>query len=209
VQWDGERGCGLFITRLCCSFLLILFPCSSVWSHPWETVLHELLQCEYFPQAAVLHELLQHGSFPWSAVILQEQAAPVWVPHRVRSPSRKPGPAWAPFSTGLQVLPGTCSSVDFLEGHSLLWVILGLQVDICSTVCLHGLQGHSLPYHGLLRGLQRNLCSGAWSTSSLSFFTDLGVCSVVLLTLSHSSFLLQVFFFPFLIMLSQRRYHCH
>ncbi|KAM9599800.1 uncharacterized protein ACIBXB_003644 [Morphnus guianensis] len=63
----------------------------------------------------------------------------------------------------------------------------GLQVEICSTVDLHGLQGDSLPHRGLPHGLQGNLCSGAWSISSPSFFTDLGVCRVVSLTCSHSS----------------------
>ncbi|KAK4807083.1 hypothetical protein QYF61_018424 [Mycteria americana] len=38
---------------------------------------------------------------------------------------------------------------------------------------LHGLQGDNLLHHGLHHGLQGNLCSGAWSTSSPSFFTDL------------------------------------
>jgi len=37
----------------------------------------------------------------------------------------------------------------------------------------------SLPHHGLHHGLQENLCSSAWSTSSPSFFTNLGVCRVV------------------------------
>jgi len=46
--------------------LLTLCPCSSVRSLPRETV---------------LHELPQRGSFPRAAV-LQEQAAPVWVPPR-------------------------------------------------------------------------------------------------------------------------------
>ena len=81
-------------------------------------------------------------------------------------------------------------------------VLHGLQVDICSTVNLHGLQGDSLPHHGLPHGLQGNLCSGAWSTSSPSFFTDLGVCRVVSLTYSHSSLQLQFvvqFFSPSLI----------
>jgi len=41
-----------------------------------------------------------------------------------------------------------------------------LQVDICSTMDLHGLQGDNLCYHGLLHRLQGNLYSGAWSTSS-------------------------------------------
>jgi len=46
------------------------------------------------------------------------------------------------------------------------------------------------------------------------FFTDLGVCTVVSLTLSHSSLFTAIspaefFFFPFLNMFSQRGYHCH
>jgi len=45
--------------------LLTLFPCSSVRSLSQETVLHRLLQCESFPQAAALHKPPQHGSFPW------------------------------------------------------------------------------------------------------------------------------------------------
>ncbi|KAM9590835.1 uncharacterized protein ACIBXB_005885 [Morphnus guianensis] len=186
--------------------LITVFPCSSVGSHPRETVLHELLQRGSFPQAAVLHKLLQHGSFPRCAV-LQAQTAPAWAPHGVTSPARKPAP-WAPLSTDPQVLPGACSSAGFPRGHSLLrethllrrGVLHGLQVDICSTMDLHGLQGDSLPHHGLHHRLQGNLCSGAWSTSSPSFFTDLGVCRVVSLTCSHSSLWLQFLchsnFFP-------------
>ena len=45
-------------------------------------------------------------------------------------------------------------------------VLHGLQVEICSPVDLHGLQGDSLPHHGLHHGLQGNLCSCAWSISS-------------------------------------------
>ncbi|KAK4830649.1 hypothetical protein QYF61_012492 [Mycteria americana] len=52
-------------------------------------------------------------------------------------------------------------------------VLHGLQVHICSTVNLHGLQGDSLPHRGLLHKLQGNLCSGTCSISSSSFFTDL------------------------------------
>jgi len=64
----------------------------------------------------------------------------------------------------------------------------GLPEQICSTVDLHGLQADSLPHHGLHHRLQgKNLCSGTWSISSSSFFTDLGVCKVVSLTYSHSS----------------------
>ena len=57
--------------------LLILFPCSSMWSLPWETALQKIIQHEPFPQAAVLHKLLQHRSFP-QGTVLQEQAAPAW-----------------------------------------------------------------------------------------------------------------------------------
>ena len=60
----------------------------------------------------------------------------------------------------------------------------GVLHHICSTVDIHGLQGDSLPRHGLLHGLQGNLCSGVSSPSSPSFFTDLGVCRVVSLTVS-------------------------
>jgi len=123
--------------------LLALCPCSIVGSLPRETVVHELLQCESFPQGATLHELLQHGSLSWSAV-LQKRAAP----------------------RGHKSCQQTCSSVgsclhgSTCPGRSLLqcWVSTGsqppwgislllcgvlprLQMEICSTVDLHGLQG--------------------------------------------------------------------
>jgi len=96
-------------------------------------------------------------------------------PHGVTSPASKPAPAWATLSTDPQVLPRSCSCARCPWGHTLLqvWVDPRLQVDICSTVDFHG--------------LQRNLCSGAWSTSSPSFFTDLGVGIVVSLTYSQPS----------------------
>lgn len=60
-RWVGSGNCGQFITLyLCCSFVLMLFPCSSRGFVPLSTVLQELLQC---------------GCFPWDAV-LQEQTAP-------------------------------------------------------------------------------------------------------------------------------------
>ena len=97
--------------------------------------------------------------------------------------------------------------MGFPQDHShfgcihLLWrgVLHGLQVDICSTVDLHGLQGDSLPHHGLYHRLQGNLCPGTWSTSSLSFFTDLGVYRVVSLIFSLlSSAAVAQGFFPLL-----------
>ena len=93
--------------------LLTLFPCSSMRSLSQETVLHKLLQREYFPRAAALHKLPQHGSLPQGGV-LQEQAAPVWVPHWVTSSVSKPALAWTPLSMGPQVLTGACSSVRSL-----------------------------------------------------------------------------------------------
>jgi len=129
-----------------------------VGSLPWETV---------------LHELLQRGSFPRGAV-LQEQAAPAWVPK------------------GSQVLPANLLQSGLPTGSQpppvipLLrrGVLPGLQVGLCSPVGLHGLQGHSLSHHGLLHRLQGNLCSGTWSTSCLSLCTDSGVSAG--LVLSHS-----------------------
>ena len=92
-----------------------------------ETVLRKLLQHESIPRAAAPHELPQHGSLPQGAV-LQEQAAPVWVPHWVTSPVSKPAPMWAPLSTGLQVRAEACSSADTPRGHSFL------QASTCSSM---------------------------------------------------------------------------
>ena len=149
----GNEGCGQSLTfHLCCSLLLKFFCCSSMGSLPWETV---------------LHALLQHGCFP-QAVVLQERTALVWVPHggqflpenllQCGLPStgcrscQEPPPVWAPH--GLQLPSG---HIHLLK-HGVLH---GLQVDIFSTVVLHGLQGDSLPHHGLLQRLQGNLVPGA------------------------------------------------
>jgi len=167
--------------------LLTLCPCSSMRSLSQETVLHKLFQYESFLRAAALHKLPQRGSFPRAAV-LQEQAAPLWVPtgsqalpanllrHGLLSPRvhrswQEPAPAWAPHGV----------TASFRHPPAPVWGHFhGLQVDICSTVDLHGLQGDNLPHHGLRPELQaKTLCSGIWSTSSPSFFTDLGVCRVV------------------------------
>jgi len=87
----------------------------------------------------------------------------------------------------LRAPPGVTAS--FRHPLALEWgPFHRLQVDICSTVDLHGLQGDSLPHHGLHHEMQgKTLCSGVLSTSSPSFFTDSGVCRVVSLTSSHSS----------------------
>jgi len=175
--------------------LLTLCPCSSARSLSWETVLHKLLQCESFPQAAALHKLSQYGSFSRGAA-LQEQAASAWVHtgsqalpanllrRGILSPWihrswQEPAPSHAPHRV----------TASFRHPPALEWgPFHGLQVDICSTVDLHGLQGVSLPHHGLHHGLQgKTLCFSILRATSSSFFTDLGVCRVVSFTLSHSS----------------------
>jgi len=90
--------------------------------------------------------------------------------------------ATGPARTLLQ--RGVSTRSQHPSGIHLLWhrVLHWLQVDICSTLDRHGLQRDSLPHHSLLHGLQGNLCSSAWSTSSPCLFTDLGVCRVVSLT---------------------------
>jgi len=181
--------------------LLTLFPCSSMGSLPGQTVLHEFLQHGSFPWATVLHKLFQHvvpsmgcspsgtdcssvGS-PWGHKSCQETFSIVGSSlHGSTGPGRSLIQHRLP--TGSQPPSGI-----HLMRHG---VFPRLQVDICSTMHLHGLQGDSLPHHGLLHRLQGNLCSGTWSTSSPSFFTDLGFCRVVSLTYSHSSLLLQVLF---------------
>jgi len=103
--------------------------------------------------------------------------------HRLLSPQvcrfcQEPAPAQAPYR------------VTASFGHppaSVRSPFHGLQMEICSNMDLHGLQGHCLPQHGLPCGLQGNLCSDACSTSSPSFCTDLGVCRAVALTSSHPS----------------------
>jgi len=180
--------------------LLTLFPCSSVGSLPWETVLHELLQHRSFQWAAVLHELLQRGS-------LLTGCSPSGTGCSSMGPQRGHKPCQPTCSSVGSSLHGSACRVcmswqepapvcaphgvtaSFKHPPALVWgPFHGLQVDICSTMDLHGLQGHSLPHHGLYHKLQGNLCSSSLSTSS-SFVTDLGVCRGESLTYSHSSFL--------------------
>lgn len=74
-QLRGTRmgGCGL-----CCSLLLIVFPCSSVGSLSQETVLHKLLQWESFPQATALANFSSVSAFHMVQFLRTSLA---WVPH--------------------------------------------------------------------------------------------------------------------------------
>jgi len=116
-----------------------------------------------------------------------QEPAPLRAPHRVTASFRHPpAPVWGlPWAAGGDLLP-----------RGPPWA-----------------SGDSLPHHGLHHRLQgKNLCSSISSTSSPSFFTDLGVCRVVSFTSSHSSLSIAISsqFFSFLCsnLLSQRRYHC-
>ena len=117
------------------------------------------------------------------------QTAPEWVPSTGCSPSGTDCSSMGP-PLGSQILPGNLLQNGLLSlrvhgcfplGIHVLWhgLFPRLQLGICSTVDLHGLQGDSLPHHGLFHRLQGNVFSGAWTTSSPSFFNELGVCRVL------------------------------
>ena len=200
----GNGGCGQFITLcLCYSFLLsgktphtlpLLqkgvpptgdspSPSSPMWVLPMGCSPSGTDCFSVGPPGgsqALAANLLQCGVlFPCGHRSCQE-TAPVWAPHRVTPPS---------------------------DIH-LLWrgILRGLQVDVCSTINLHGLKGDSLPHHSLLHRLQGNLCSGTWSTSSPYFFTDLGVCRVLTPLSGCKCHYTGVFSS---LILSQRCYHHH
>jgi len=140
------------------------------------------------------NRLLQRGSPTGSQALPANLLRRRLLSPRVRRSWQEPAPARAPQGV----------TASFRYPPAPAWGSFHrLQVDICSTMDLHGLQGHSLPHHGLHHELQgKALCFGILSTSSPSFFTDLGVCRVASLTSSHSSLLTavspQVFFLPFL-----------
>ena len=98
--------------------------------------------------------------------VLQEQAAAAWVTHGITSPVSKPALAWArsagPGRSLLQRRAPHRVTTFFRYPPALAWgPFHGLQVDICSTVDLHGLQGDSLPHQGLYHKLKgKTLCSG-------------------------------------------------
>jgi len=120
----------------------------AVPSHGVQSFRNRLLQCGSLRGSQVLPaNLLQLG-------LLSPQA--------YRS-SQKPAP--------LTALHGVTTS--FGHPPALVWGPPWLQLQICSTVDLHGLRWDSLPHHGLLQKLQGNFCSSGWSTFFPSSFTDL------------------------------------
>jgi len=130
----GNGGCGQFITRcLCRCFLLRGRTPDTLPLIQCEDSSHRRQFSTNFSNMSPSHGLQLFtncpsvGPFPRGAV-LQEQAAPAWVPHGVTSPASKPAPAWAPLSMSPQVLAGACSNAGSPQGHSLL------QASTCSSV---------------------------------------------------------------------------
>lgn len=126
VSNRGLRSCVIFSAAPFSSRggLLMLFPCSSVVSLSWETVLHKMVPHNPLPQG----------------VVLQKQDAPAWVPHRVINPASRPAPLWIPLSMIPQIPTRSLPSVGFPQSHSTLWAHLpvpvwdpsGLQGNLCS-----------------------------------------------------------------------------
>lgn len=99
------------------------------------------------------------------------------------------------------VLPWSCSNVIFPWSHSLLWVP---HLPTSRYLLHHGPPGNAGAHHGL----QGILCSGAWSTSSLTFFIySQLLLSHILTVLSQALF--PSSFCPFWNTLSQNHYHHH
>jgi len=129
-------------------------------------------------------------------------------PHRVTSPTSKLAPAWAPLSTGLQVLAGACCSAGLLMGSQPSSGICLLWHGVPSTGCrwISAPPWTSMGCRGTtcLTMVFISSCKGRLSAPMFqappppSFFTDLGFCRVISFTLSHSflstAVSLQVFF---------------
>jgi len=139
--------------------------------------------CTSFPQVAredrewwlwSVHHTLFLLVFPLHSFLLLQRG--------LLSLHRSTGPASSLLQHGLPTGSQPPSGIHLLRRG----VLHGLQVVISSIMDLHGLQG--------------NLCSSAWSTSSLLSSIYLGVCRVVSLTFSHCFLLtvaVQQFFCPF------------
>lgn len=116
-----------------------------------------------------MDRLLQHG-FPMESQVLLANLLHRWM-DGLLSPQ-----ATGPVRSLLQ--QGFPMESQLLQAHppALVWGSPGAAgVYLCITMSFHG--------------LQENLNSSTWSTSSSPFTTELSVCRVVPLTTSHSSLL--------------------
>jgi len=173
--------------------LLTFFPCSSMRSLSHETVVHELLQHQSFPQAAALHRLPQRGSLPMGCSPSGTGCSSVGPP-RGHKPSQQnfsgigsslhgsagPGrsllqhglPTGSQPPSGIHLLQCRVPSMGYRCRSAPPWTSTGCRGTAClTTVCSMGCMGISA------LGLEHLLPS---------LFTDLGVCRVVSLTSSHS-----------------------
>lgn len=178
--------------------LLLLPPWGENYSHSSPASVwgpsHRIKSCINVNMIAshglIIHKLLQRESLPHGA-ILHERAPPTWVSHGSPHPQQ---------TCSIIGLPGAWYCTSFPQGHSLLWIQTSAPVwgplwaagrSLFHRGCPWA-AGAQLPHHGLHQRLQGNLFSDGWSTSSLSFFTDLGVYRVFFLMHSNSSLHLQV-----------------
>lgn len=153
--------------------LLLLPPFVEDSSHSfpaavWEIVLYGLNQYESSPRAVVLCKLPQH------AVLLQHGSC-------------------LPGSTGLArnlLQHGFSIASQPPSCRHLLWcaVLQGLQVDLCSPLGFHGLQGFRLPHPVFTKGC-RGISALAPGAPPV-FSTALIICRAV----SHSPLLCSNFF---------------
>ena len=211
----GNGGYGQFITHgLCCSFLL--------WGKTPHTL--PLLQRE----VPLMGDSSPQTSPVWVIPMdcSSSQTAPAWILPMGCCPSdtdcSSVDPPWdhkpcqqncsgmgssLHRSTGsgrslLQSGAPHGATVAFRHPPALAWgAFHRLQVDICCTMDLLGLQGDNLPHHGLHHDLEgKTFCSNILNTSSPSFFTDLGVCrfdSHFISLLSNCHLTAVLFFLPF------------
>ena len=100
------------------------------------------------------NRLLQHGSPTGSQVLPANLLQRGFLSPRGHGSA---GPARSLLHHGLPTGSQRPSGIHLLRRG----VLHRLQVDICSTMDLHGLQGDSLPHHGLPHGLQGNLSAPA------------------------------------------------
>lgn len=166
---------------LCHLSLITLYPCSNM--------------SLYYRIQSFRINLLQHGSSPQPQLFKKTAPTAPWVFHMGYGASGKDC-----FYTGSS--PRAANPVKNLLQHRPQ---ICQQISSCSGVGLHGLQCGYLFHHWSLHGLQGNLCSGTWSTSSFPS-SDLDVGRVV----SYSSFSFSSFFYfpPFPIKhISQRHHH--
>jgi len=163
--------------------LLALFPCSSVGSLPRQTVFHELLQRgSPAGSPALPANLLRCGLLSPRGHKSCQEPAPARAPHGVTaSLGYPPAPAWG--------LPQAVCRDLHPRGPPRL------QGQPVSPWSARWLQGPSAPAPGAPPAL---LLHWAWALQS---------CSSHIISLLSLDAIPQIFFFPFLNLLSQRRSH--